>query len=186
MIRVYISKIDDAIKTELVRVIPTLSDSAAARLGKKKNEVLYLASLLALSLMTDEQRADLDYTPGGRPFFKTVDANVSISHSDLFAAVAISDSKDEQVGIDVEDFANFKSSVSRFFTSNEQAEFDSGTHGIAIWAKKEALFKCLGDDSVSFLSLDSTASDRCFTTSHLDGAILTLCHSGSQIEIIKK
>ena len=175
MIKVYVAKIENISKEDENNIIASLSDSARARLGKKRNEELHLASLCALSLVPAEMRCDLDYTEGGRPFFKTLDADISISHSKLFSAVAISDSKRELVGIDVEDFNESRNSYARFFTQNEKNVLESGTHELAIWTKKEALFKHLKNDDINFIALDTTKANTHFITLHLDGAIFTVC-----------
>ena len=69
MITVYIKKIENIPEAEKQNIINSLSTSALDRLNKKRNEKLFLASLCALSLLTEEQRADLDYTESGIPFW---------------------------------------------------------------------------------------------------------------------
>lgn len=103
MITVFVRKIEYFSNEEKDNIINSLSECALTRLNKKRNEDLHLASLCALSLLTNEQRANLSYKENGAPFFKTLDSDVSISHCKTYVAIAVSSSKDEPVGIDIED-----------------------------------------------------------------------------------
>lgn len=184
MITVLIKKIENI---ELDEIVYSLSNSAKERLNKKKNKELFTASLCALSLLTDEQRTDIDYLENGTPFFKTLDADISISHSKTYAVAAISDSKESHVGIDIED--NIKSQSTRFLTENEQTALKNGTPYTEIWTKKEALFKFLKSDSTPFILLDSTSPEKHgaqFSTYHINGSTASICTPvGSQIDVKK-
>lgn len=187
MITVYATPVKKLTDIEINNIINSLSDSARARINKKRNEALRLASLCALSLIPKDMRADLDYTEGGRPFFASLDATISISHSEKYAVVALATSKEELVGVDVEDTNREKSSDSllRFFTENECSALENGTSEIEIWTKKEALFKYLNNDDINFISLDTTNTDKSFTTVALDEALLTVCTAqNAEIEFI--
>lgn len=187
MVKVFIKEITDINADEIQKIIESLSAPARARLDKKKNESLRLASLCALSLLTEAERRNLDYSTGGRPFFKTLDADISISHSQNYIAVAISSSREEPVGVDIEDASPAPERYSRFFTESERASVQGGAREIEIWTKKEALFKHLKNDGISFITLDTTKSSVCFTTVDLGASILTVCtQQDAKIEIIKK
>lgn len=178
MINVFIRKIEELSEEESNRIVSSLSEKAQAHLDKKRNVVLQHSSLCALSLLTDEQRADLDYTESCRPNFATLDNDISISHSRSFCAVAISNSKDQYVGIDIEDCALASNIHTRFFTENERAKIESGASAIEIWTKKEALFKYLKNDNIQFMHLDSTVPeiyDAKFITLAIEDNILTVC-----------
>lgn len=189
MITVYIQKIENISENEKQNIINSLSHSALERLNKKRNEDLYLASLCALSLLKDDQRANLDYTENGRPLFSTIDADISISHSKTHVALAISNSKNISVGIDIEDISSNALPI-RFLTENEKKISTNTQKFIEIWTKKEALFKFLKNDSISFILLDSTAPERYdahFNTIQIENSILTICTAkNEQIEIIQK
>ena len=189
MITVYIKKIEPILEIEKQNIINLLSKNALERLNKKRNEKLYLSSLCALSLLTNEQQSDLKYRESGMPFFKTLNQNISISHSDTFSIVAISDHKDENVGIDIEDISN-ATPTARFLTSNEKIALENGTAYHEIWTKKEALFKFLKNDSLKFIHLDSTNPEKfnaTFVTTKLENSILTICTpNNAKIEIIQK
>ena len=189
MITVYIKRIENIPENEKQNIINSLSDSAKERLNKKRNEDLHLASLGALSTLNNEQRADLNYTENGNPYFATLDQDISISHSKYFAAVAISTSKDEKIGIDIENVT--KATISnRFFTENEKQYATDTLKFLEIWTRKESLFKFLKNDATPFIHLDSTTPEKygaTFATVQINEYIITICKSGqAQIEIIQK
>ena len=189
MITVYIRKIEEINNETEQKLISSLSSDARAHFDKKKNEALRLASLCALSLIPQEMIFDIHYTQSGRPYFQTLDADISISHSSSYSAVAISSSRELTIGIDVEDAdsAINAQKCSRFFSENEIAEMQNGISPIEIWTKKEALFKHLKNDSLVFFTLDTTVSNCHFNTKFLDGAIITLCtEKDENIDIIDK
>lgn len=188
MITVYAAHIKDLTDNEINEILSSLSQIALDRLNKKRNEALRLASLNALSLIPEEMRPHLDYTESGKPFFKALDANISISHSESLCAVALSTSKEENVGIDVEDEEKFTPDFSptRFFTENERASAENGTPHIEIWTKKEALFKYLNSD-IPFISLDTTVANQKFTCTKKENSLITVCtDQNSEIEFIYK
>lgn len=189
MIRIFYKEITDVTSEKERKILLTLSESARARLDKKKNDALRIASLCALSLLTDEQRADLAYTESGRPYFNTFDADISITHSKRYCAVAISDSKDERVGVDLEDQTDAIPS-SRFLTGNEQIALEKDTPFVELWTKKEALFKFLKNDSIPFIKLDSTAAEQYgakFITLQIENNVITVCTlKGTMIQLIEK
>jgi phosphopantetheinyl transferase len=174
MINVFIRKIEKLSDDEIRIVTSSLSQSAKARLDRKRNEALRLASLCALSLIPKDMLFDLEYTESGIPYFKTMDVDISISHSNTYSTVAISD---HAVGVDVEDISKEENPAlfTRFFTENEQNELHNGTSPIEISTKKEALFKYLKNDSINFVSLDTAQCGVCFDTTKLEGAVLTVC-----------
>ena len=173
MITVYIKKAEPINEKTEEKILSSLSKSASDRLKRKRNTSLRLSSLCALSALTDEQRTDLEYTESGIPYFKTISKHVSISHSSIYCAVAISDCA---VGIDIEDINGDAESqrLVRFFTENERKEVENGASPLKIWTKKEALFKYLKNDNINFISLDTTQANVYFETIDLNDAILSL------------
>ena len=185
MIEIYIKKIESIDEKNKNIILDSLSQSARERLNKKRNEPLRLASLCALFLLTHEQRADLEYSESGIPHFKTMDGDISISHSSTYSAVAISNFA---VGIDIENI-NSKTNAQtllRFFTENEQKEVENGVSPLEIWTKKEALFKYLKNNNINFISLDTTQANVHFETINLDDAILTICYEKEEPIKIQK
>lgn len=169
-------------------IVETLSPAARERLEKKKEPHLRLSSLCALSLLTSKQRAQLEYTAEGRPYFRDISGEISITHSRTLAAVAISDTDGEFVGIDAEDIRRergeqlrFMSVAERFFTERELSTLVYGIEPERIWAKKEALFKYRGGTG-SLLDVDSTDyGDARFVITQLEDTYVVLCmHKDSE------
>lgn len=159
-------------------LINSLSPAARERLSQKREPHLYLSSISAYSLLTENERADLDFTEGGTPFFKTLDASISISHSQNYACTAISESKNARVGIDVEEKSSTPRNSTRFLTHNEQKMLESGTAYLEIWTKKEALFKFLKNDSLPLPTIDSATPEKygaTLETRETDEYYLTVC-----------
>ena len=189
MITVYIKKISDITENEKRSIIDSLSKAARERLDKKRNGALHLASLNALSLLSEEQRKNIYYSENGRPYFKDFDADISISHSETQVAVAISDSIYTHIGVDIEDIKSIPIPT-RFLTESEKKLLENGTPYFEIWTKKEALFKFLKNDSTPFIQLDSTAPEihsTHFLTAKIENSILSICAtSNEEIIIIQK
>lgn len=194
MITVFFKRIDNMSSQEQKDIISSLSKPAKERLDKKRNEALHLASLCALSLLNDSQRACLSYTKSGRPFFEGIDADISISHSRTHAAVAISSSMDESVGIDieynVEDSSHLIKIFASRFTSNEIKERKDDQSIVELWTKKEALLKYLKNEDLPLLAVDSSDPSlhgASFTLKKTDELILTVCApEDSSVTIIEK
>ena len=190
MVTVIVKKIEDLNESDIAKVLDYLSERGRIRLNKKNNPALRRASLCALSLLEPDQLADLAYTDEGAPSFAALDNHISISHSNTLAAVAISSSASQRVGVDVEDIATRAANPTRqarFLTESEQSLIDRGTSYLEIWTKKEALFKHLGIKDSSPLGLDSARATQTFTTVSIDNSLLTVCTDGGvQIEIIQK
>ena len=140
-------------------LINSLSPAARERLCKKREPHLRLSSIVAYSLLTEKERADLDFTPAGAPIFQNLDKCISISHSKNYACVAVTDSKNARVGIDIEEKTATPRTSTRFLTQNEQKMLADGTPYLEIWTKKEALFKFLKSD-LPLPAIDSATPEQ--------------------------
>ncbi len=188
MIEIRIKKIHGITAEERENLIKTLSPAARERLCKKREPNLYLSSISAYSLLTENERIDLDFTESGIPFFKTLDACISISHSQNYACVAISESKNARVGIDIEEKSATPRTSTRFLTPDEQKMLERGTPYLEIWTKKEALFKFLKNDSLPLPAIDSANSEQygaTMQTRETDEYFLTACTDKAQEDNIK-
>jgi phosphopantetheinyl transferase len=178
MIEIRIKKIRGISAEEQENIIKTLSPAARERLCKKREPHLRLSSIVAYSLLTEKERADLDFTPAGAPIFQNLDKCISISHSKNYACVAVTDSKSEGVGIDIEEKSATPRNSTRFLTQNEQKMLESGTAYLEIWTKKEALFKFLKNDSLPLPAIDSATPEKygaTLETRETDEYYLTVC-----------
>lgn len=159
-------------------LINSLSPAARERLCKKREPHLRLSSIVAYSLLTEKERADLDFTPAGAPIFQNLDKCISISHSQNYACIVVSESKNARVGIDVEEKSSTPRNSTRFLTHNEQKMLESGTAYLEIWTKKEALFKFLKNDSLPLPTIDSATPEKygaTLETRETDEYYLTVC-----------
>lgn len=178
MIEIRVKKIRGITAEDQENIIKTLSAAARERLSQKREPHLYLSSISAYSLLTENERADLDFTEGGTPFFKTLDSSISISHSQNYACTAISESKNARVGIDIEEKSATPRNSTRFLTQNEQKMLERGTAYLEIWTKKEALFKFLKNDSLPLPAIDSATPEKygaTLETRETDEYYLTVC-----------
>lgn len=86
----------------------------------------------------------------GKSFLQDNKTNISISHTKDYAAVILNAQK--PVGIDIELLKEKIELIAHKFISPEEFEFiekDMGKLTIA-WCAKEAVYKCLGVDGISF------------------------------------
>ena len=178
MIEIRIKKIRGITAEEQENIIKMLSVAARDRLDKKKAPHLYLSSICAYSLLTEKERGNLDFTESGAPFFKTLNASVSVSHSQNYACVVVSESKNARVGIDIEEKSSTPRTSTRFLTQNERKMLERGTAYLEIWTKKEALFKFLKNDSLPLPTIDSATPEKygaTLETRETDEYYLTVC-----------
>lgn len=141
MVNVKIKKIAPLSPREEEKIIESLSLEAKNRLEGKRNEALHLASLTALSILPPEKRAALRYAESGAPGLKIRGKSISVTHSDAYAAVAVAEGDGAFVGIDAEDAEESKKVPTAFFTEGETRQIESGAEPLAVWTRKEALFK---------------------------------------------
>jgi phosphopantetheinyl transferase len=94
----------------------------------------------------------IDYHANGMPFLKNIQANISISHTRHYAAVALHPSK--KVAIDIEYPSERVLRIShRFIHPDEEKNLTVETRTLqltAIWCAKETLFKWAGQTDVIF------------------------------------
>lgn len=131
----------------------TASQDFIDALVKKKSEIAKRASLCAylnIATLLDTQGIDtkslnLKRTPDGKPYFVNSSISFSISHTDKYFAVAISDS---EVGIDIEskDMSESKmqSIAKRFFLPSEAEYACDRDSFLRVWTFKEAYAKMKG------------------------------------------
>lgn len=95
----------------------------------------------------------VQYHQNGRPYFTDTEYNISISHAGKFVAVALS--KDQNVGVDVENInRNYTSIARKYLSPNELSWINLGhKQSMALsWCIKEAVFKLPWVDFKCFTS----------------------------------
>lgn len=92
--------------------------------------------------------AELSHTPDGSPLIIGRDTNISVSHSRLYAAIAIDPHR--RIGIDTETWRNQLLRVApRFLSSQEQALYSTPALLLHAWTVKEAVYKAAGITGLS-------------------------------------
>lgn len=117
---------------------------------RRKAEWLSVRALLR-ALLGEE--CQIGYHPGGKPYLPESEWNISISHTEEYAAVMLS--KNEYVGIDIEHVSHSSRATKlqeRFLSPEDLAM--GGNMGerfpLLAWSAKETAFKMLGLEGVDF------------------------------------
>lgn len=113
---------------------------------KRKKEKLATRCLLMELLPND---FSLKYTSSGKPQLSSKKYDISISHTGNFVAVALSEAS---IGIDIQKWDKRVYDLkSRFVSESEYIEPESEfQHLMLHWCAKEAMFKWLGKDEISW------------------------------------
>lgn len=87
--------------------------------------------------------AELSHTPHGSPLIIGRDTNISVSHSRLYAAIAIN--PHHRIGIDTETWRDQLLRVApKFLSPREQALYSTPALLLHAWTAKEAIYKAAG------------------------------------------
>ena len=146
----------------------------------QEDRIRSLGAGLLLQAVTGLSDEDMDYEPGGKPYFPAhPELSFSLSHSGMLAALAVSGRK---CGVDCEEIRaekeSFRLIAQKYFTEEEQREaYGSPAEGsrerkenapshafnapafARIWTKKEAYVKMTGE---GIAALKTTAEEPCF------------------------
>ncbi len=98
------------------------------------------------------EKVYLRHHDNGRPFLPNNTANLSITHTQRFAAIIYNE--DEPVGIDMEALHRDFSAVEHKALSDEERNYLSGKHRkeqlCILWCAKEALYKFISENGIDF------------------------------------
>jgi phosphopantetheinyl transferase len=112
----------------------------------------WLASRALLVHLTDGKAGTIVYNAHGKPFTEGSKFYISISHTNSYAAVAVSE--DSPVGVDIEQIhPRVRRVAERFLNQEEQTCLGEGPSLIALyyyWSAKEAAYKISGRPSIDF------------------------------------
>jgi phosphopantetheinyl transferase len=154
--KLYLWKITEDFDTLFNRV--NLKDSSLARLETMKSES-HRKGFLAVRMLlqhNDYNDFDLYYDKFGKPHIKSQgcsvkDVHISISHSNDFSAVVISD---ENIGLDIEilkektlKIAPRFMGISHLENLNKEEKIKKAT---VVWGIKESIFKIKNEKGISF------------------------------------
>lgn len=135
------------------------------------NERTVVQRLAALELLArtltlanvDSKTLTLTRNERGRPSVADRDGiDFSLSHTDRAVACALMIAENARVGVDIEEEVPTERAarlVKRFFNDSENVR--AQREGFAVvWTKKEALFKYLDEEIISYRSLDTEKRER--------------------------
>ena len=154
--KLYLWKITEDFDTLFSQV--KLKDSSLARLETMKSESHQKGFLAVRMLLQHNDYSDFDlfYDAFGKPHLKPQgcsikDVEISISHSNDFSAIAISDSK---VGLDLEQLKEKALRIAKRFMDVSHLENLSEEEKIKkatiVWGIKESIFKIKNEKGISF------------------------------------
>jgi phosphopantetheinyl transferase len=154
--KLYLWKITEDFDTLFSQV--KLKDSSLARLETMKSESHQKGFLAVRMLLQHNDYSDFDlfYDEFGKPHIKPQgcsikDVEISISHSNDFSAIAISDSK---VGLDLEQLKEKTLRIAKRFMDVSHLENLSEEKKIkkatVVWGIKESIFKIKNEKGISF------------------------------------
>ena len=131
-----------------VRAKLSVSDcDRLSRLHGERRRSEWLAVRAALRETFPEAGLSIGYSSEGAPLLSGNGQYISVSHTDGYAAVLLSD---RPCGIDIErPDRNFGRVASRFLSEKERKRFGKEQYGL-LWGAKEALFKAAGKKGVDF------------------------------------
>ncbi|MDW8272692.1 MAG: 4'-phosphopantetheinyl transferase superfamily protein [Chitinophagales bacterium] len=101
--------------------------------------------------MRQEKSLEIVKDQSGKPFDITRKWNVSLSHTNVLAAAAVS--KPFYVGVDIEKLDNRAARIASRFLSENELEYlqnQSPETFTLFWSAKESLYKLIGQSGISF------------------------------------
>lgn len=151
-IRIGIWEIDESEETLLnffgdkVAVLGQIS--AVTNLARRREK---LAVRILLKTLTGEEKM-IVYLPSGKPELADKSFNISISHTEGFAVLALH--PEQNIGIDIEHISDrAERLLSRFLSLKEREALDKGNSTVVsllCWSAKETVYKLLSREGVDF------------------------------------
>lgn len=138
---------------ELLQLFPQSLRSRAAshveHIRSKKRVAEWLSTRLLLFRLLNEEKI-IHHHPNGRPFLTDQSHQISISHSNNYAAILLHPAL--RVGIDVESRSEKVGKIASKFISPEEFVDKSQEliHQTLIWSAKETMFKLIDENEIDF------------------------------------
>ncbi len=135
---------------QLVALLPNgdeIMQEAQSRFKSDSRRTEWVAVRVLLHAMLGETHK-IDYLDNGSPELRTYGGYISISHTKGYVCVALS--KQERIGVDIEQITNRVERVrSRFVSDDESA--DTLLQLLVAWSAKESAYKLLQRTEVDFV-----------------------------------
>ena len=138
---------------ELIRLssVPT-DEMEEISLFRNENQRRQKLAVRALLNEVFEEKMYLNHHDNGKPYLENCVTNISITHTDKYVAIIISD--DDELGIDIESLdRNFAPVEQKALSEDEIDDLDDDKKNeqLAIyWCAKEAIFKRMSQSRVNF------------------------------------
>ena len=138
---------------ELIRLssVPT-DEMEEISLFRNENQRRQKLAVRALLNEVFEEKMYLNHHDNGKPYLENCVTNISITHTDKYVAIIISD--DDELGIDIESLdRNFAPVEEKALSEEEIDDLDDNKKNeqLAIyWCAKEAIFKRMSQSRVNF------------------------------------
>ena len=138
---------------ELIRLssVPT-DEMEEISLFRNENQRRQKLAVRALLNEVFEEKMYLNHHDNGKPYLENCVTNISITHTDKYVAIIISD--DDELGIDIESLDRNFAPVEEKALSEEEIDDlddDKKNEQLAIyWCAKEAIFKRMSQSRVNF------------------------------------
>ena len=150
-IEIYLWKIEESIEelSSLTLNGKRLLTEAQSRFKAPARQREWLA-VRALLQQTPYRKLEILYHSNGKPYFGNSERHISISHTQEFVAIAVSDSL---IGIDIESPKRNAHAVTGAFLQPQEIEAlqeycDEKNEALRLWTVKEAAFKFAPDKSM--------------------------------------
>ena len=121
-------------------------------LFRNENQRRQKLAVRALLNEVFEEKMYLNHHDNGKPYLENCVTNISITHTDKYVAIIISD--DDELGIDIESLdRNFAPVEQKALSEDEIEDLDDDKKNeqLAIyWCAKEAIFKRMSQNRVNF------------------------------------
>ena len=138
---------------ELIRLssVPT-DEMEEISLFRNENQRKQKLAVRALLNEVFEEKMYLNHHDNGKPYLENCVTNISITHTDKYVAIIISD--DDELGIDIESLDRNFAPVEEKALSEEEIDDlddDKKNEQLAIyWCAKEAIFKRMSQNRVNY------------------------------------
>ena len=138
---------------ELMNLISVPTDEMEEiSLFRNENQRRQKLAVRALLNEVFEEKMYLNHHDNGKPYLENCVTNISITHTDKYVAIIISD--DDELGIDIESLDRNFAPVEEKALSEEEIDDlddDKKNEQLAIyWCAKEAIFKRMSQSRVNF------------------------------------
>ena len=138
---------------ELIRLSSVQTDEMEEiSLFRNENQRRQKLAVRALLNEVFEEKMYLNHHDNGKPYLENCVTNISITHTDKYVAIIISD--DDELGIDIESLDRNFAPVEEKALSEEEIDDlddDKKNEQLAIyWCAKEAIFKRMSQSRVNF------------------------------------